>query len=776
MLDVIAGSFELTPFMLPALGAAILAGGLVAIAWSHRRVPGGAAFALLMAIIGEWSLTYAFELAGANLSTKLLFDELEYVGIVLTPVAAVGTALTFAGRGRIVTPFRAAGLLIVPLVTLVLLWSNPTAGLVQTQASIDRTGPFSALIISHGPWFYVHIAYSYALMAIATVIVLTTLLHAPRVYHAQIVAMVFGILAPLVSNFVFLARIAPLPHLDLTPFAFTLTGVAMYVALFRLRFLDLFLGLPVVARNALLSRLPDAVFILDPEGRILDANPSARRLLGTTDAGVIGRPIDRVLLNLQDWPAIRAAMATVQREHGLASAEGSATYDLLMAPQFVASSYLAGWTVVLRDVTAYKDIERDLSEANRQLATALAVLRETQQQVVQQERLRALGELASGITHDFNNNLAIIAGFLELLTLERFDERTDFAAVRGYLAAMTTAVEDATVVVRRLREFYRPRAEGEPVGTIDLNELVEQVQELTHPRWKTQSQVNGISIDFLTELGKVPPVIGSATQLREVLTNLIFNALDALPSGGSITVASKTRDERVVLTVTDDGTGMSEEVRRRCLDPFFTTKGRDGSGMGLAVAYGIVKRHGGTIDVASEPGHGTTVTVDLPAVTDAIPTVPVTTTGVASSRRLKILLVEDVASLRHVYSIYLTDAGHAVETARNGREGLQLFLQGWYDVVITDLAMDELSGDQLARAIRRRAPRKPIILLTGWGELLKTSGEARPEFSLVLSKPVSAATLRQAVLSVANAEPAPIDRDGAEVAVTRSSAETGPSD
>jgi CheY-like chemotaxis protein len=276
--------------------------------------------------------------------------------------------------------------------------------------------------------------------------------------------------------------------------------------------------------------------------------------------------------------------------------------------------------------------------------------------------------------------------------------------------------------------------------------------------------VSGITIDFLTDLRQVPPVSGSGAQLREVLTNLIFNALDALPGGGSITVATATQDGRVVLTVTDDGTGMTEEVRRRCLDPFFTTKGREGSGMGLAVAYGIVRRHGGTIDVASEPGLGTMVTVELPAVSDAIPNVPSSTTDGAANQRLKVLLVEDVASLRHVYSIYLADAGHLVETASNGREGLQLFLQGWYDVVITDLAMDEMSGDQLARAIRRRAPRKPIILLTGWGELLKTSGEASADFNLVLSKPVSAATLRQAVQSVATAGADPLGATGAEAA------------
>jgi PAS domain S-box-containing protein len=693
-----------------------------------------------MAAIGEWTFTYALELAGQDLGTKLFFDQLEYVGIVATPVAAVTFALLYSGRGRWLLPTGLLALSLMPVATLVLLWTNPTHGLVQTSVTLDPAGPYPGLATTHGFWFWLHIGYSYALIAAALAILVATLLRSPQVYRSQVGAMLVGTLAPLLSNGAFLAGYTPVPHLDLTPFAFTITGTAMFLAFFRLRFLELVLGLPFVARAVLVHELPDAVILLDPRGTIIEANRTAQRVLEHTASQLVGRSVDQVLPGGLAAASDGSLPQACHREVRLGPADAQRSYDLLVSPQYLGAQYLAGWTLVLRDITAYQEI-------NRQLAVALAELRQTQEQVIQQERLHALGEMASGVVHDFNNALAIISWYLELLERLPLEQAVEPAQVRAYLTTMRVAVVDATSVVRRLREFYRPRGADEPVQLIEVNALVRQTAELTQPRWQVQAQAEGIRIALTTALGEVPPVSGNPAQLREVLTNLIFNAVDALPGGGTITITTEVQGEQVSVSVADDGIGMSEEVRRRCLEPFFTTKGPRGSGMGLAVVYGIVWRHHGTLAITSALGHGTRVTLGLPASRrDPVREAPLAD-EVGPVGPLRILLVEDLAPLRELYRLALVEAGHRVVVARNGREGLEEFLRDGYDVVITDQAMAELSGDQLAGAIRQRAPATPIILLTGLADLPLAAGAPRG-YSAVLTKPITAAALGQALAAV----------------------------
>lgn len=232
--------------------------------------------------------------------------------------------------------------------------------------------------------------------------------------------------------------------------------------------------------------------------------------------------------------------------------------------------------------------------------------------MVQQERLRALGEMASGIAHDFNNALAKIQGFSELL-LAQPALMEDPSSAREYLELINTSSKDAAAVVRRLREFYRYRDAGEPFCPVDVTDLVAQVISLTQFRWRDQAMANGVSITIETDLQPVPLVAGHESDLREALTNLLFNAVDAMPRGGAITVSTRGRDGTVSIDVRDTDTGMTEEVRRRCLEPFFTTKGEHGTGLGLAMVYGIIQRHGGSVALESAPGVGTQVMLSLPA-------------------------------------------------------------------------------------------------------------------------------------------------------------------
>jgi signal transduction histidine kinase len=262
-------------------------------------------------------------------------------------------------------------------------------------------------------------------------------------------------------------------------------------------------------------------------------------------------------------------------------------------------------------------LEASVRERTIELERALTELKSSQKQLGQQERLAALGTMAGGIAHDFNNALSIIMGFGELLLRNSEHGLTKLDATMP-LTTILTAAEDAAKIVRRLREFYRPQEDiMEERVPIDLNALVCQAISLTEPRWQTGAKASGRTITVLAEPGKIPCIEGVASELREVLTNLIFNAVDALPRGGRITIATRRDEENVELEISDTGTGMSEDVREHCLEPFYTTKGKQGTGLGLSMVFGIVQRHGGTVDIKSEVGQGTSFFLRFPWVASA---------------------------------------------------------------------------------------------------------------------------------------------------------------
>lgn len=376
-----------------------------------------------------------------------------------------------------------------------------------------------------------------------------------------------------------------------------------------------------------------------------------------------------------------------------------------------------------------------------ELELALEQLRETQQQVVQQERLHAFGTMASGVVHDFNNALTTILGFGEV-TLRECERKSDTAEVCGYVQTIITAARDGAKMVTRLREFYRPGAEGEPRVAVDLNELVQQAITITEPKWKSQALKAGIQIDIVTELKKMQRIAGDAAELREMLTNLIFNAVDAMPNGGRITLRTRVQSNTAIVEVTDSGVGMTEEVRRRCLEPFFSTKGEHGTGLGLAMVYGIIERHDGALDVRSAPGHGTTFVISLPNKEAAAEDVVLPPREL--DRSLHVLVVDDQPLLGELLSEYLKKDCHTVVVATNAEQALEKFAQERFDLVVTDHAMPGITGEQLAEVIKVDRPTTPIILCTGFGEV---SDPGSDQFiDIVLPKPVSIIEFRHALV------------------------------
>src|ERR1017187_10198036 len=407
------------------------------------------------------------------------------------------------------------------------------------------------------------------------------------------------------------------------------------------------------------------------------------------------------------------------------------------------SGEVVGTASIGDDITEYKRAETSLQETNYRLQDALENLNTANEQAIQQENLRALGTMASGIAHDFNNSLTAILGCSELL-LSRPDYFDDKEKTRNYIETMNTAAQDAGNVVNRLREFYRHREEREVFVPANINELVGQAVALTQPKWKAEAEAHGVSVNVHTDLQEVPLIAGNDGNLREVLTNLIFNAVDAMPRGGTITIRTYRDDGHVVLEISDTGTGMTEEVRRRCLEPFFTTKGERGTGLGLSMIYGIIQRHQGTIDIETEVGKGTTFIIHLPVLT-AQPRSEPKAQPVDAVQPLHVLVVDDEAVVRRIVGEYLKLDGHIVEVATNGHDGLEKFRNSQFDLVLVDRAMPGMSGDQVAATIKSAEPKVPVVMLTGFGSMMDAADEKPAGVDLVLGKPVTINALRAAL-------------------------------
>jgi signal transduction histidine kinase/ActR/RegA family two-component response regulator len=384
------------------------------------------------------------------------------------------------------------------------------------------------------------------------------------------------------------------------------------------------------------------------------------------------------------------------------------------------------------------------------LQKAYEELRQTQQVVVQQERLRALGQMASGVAHDVNNALSPIVAYSEILLTTQPNMP---AETRHYLQIINQAGEDIAKIVARMREFYRRRSEEEPLVEVDINQIIPEVIQLTRPRWRDISQREGICIHMLQDLEPGLPLLSSdASELREALINLVFNAVDALPNGGNITFVTRSLDgsatgkngeveRQLQIEVRDNGTGMDEKIKQRCLEPFFSTKSlQGGTGLGLAMVYGMMQRHEGNIEIDTAPGQGTCFRLTFPIREKSPHTLPATAPEINHGRSLHILCVDDDEVIRQLIGDCLTHFNHRVVTADSGQQGLEFFRAAAeqkqpFEIVITDLGMPRMDGHQLARTLKTESPHTPIIMMTGWGTMMKEDGETAPEVDAVVGKP-----------------------------------------
>lgn len=438
----------------------------------------------------------------------------------------------------------------------------------------------------------------------------------------------------------------------------------------------------------------------------------------------------------------------------------SNVFGVVVAARRKVDAFSSGECEFLRQLSEHVALASHQAQLHASLQKAYDDLRLSQQTVMQQERLSALGQMASGIAHDINNALSPATLYLSLLLAD--EENPPEPHVREYLETVQCAVEDVAATVARMREFYRPMEARQPLVPVDLNRMVKQVIDLTRAKWKDMMIERGLDVSMRTDLAmELPSITAAENEIREALINLVFNAVDAMPEGGSIVIKTLLLDTPpnsdkgwvgrfVAVEVSDTGLGMDEATRQRCLEPFFTTKGERGNGLGLAMVYGVVQRHCADVQIESALGKGTTVRLCFPlpeeGMIDGTPLVE----RLVAPRGLRILVVDDDPLLLRSMGDILEAEGHVPVLANGGMVGIDLFMKSLEDqkpfsVVFTDLGMPRVDGRKVAAAIKQAEPTMPIIMLTGWGERLVTEGGRPKDVDMVVSKPPKVSELREAL-------------------------------
>jgi PAS domain S-box-containing protein len=479
--------------------------------------------------------------------------------------------------------------------------------------------------------------------------------------------------------------------------------------------------------QAILDSVADGIITLDDQGRVESLNPAAERLFGYAAAEVVGQPAER-LVRVGELGRARQGEATGRRRNGELF-----PIDLTISRMERPGQKLS--IISVRDATERKQAE------------------ERAQQLAQSDKLRALGQMASGIAHDLNQSLALVAGYGEMarLALER---ENNPPVARQHLQTIVQAALDGGETVKRLLTFAHQRSEA-PRERVDVGRVLNEVAQLTAPQWRDAAQAEGRHIDLQVEVDGTVVLDGWAHALREALTNLVLNAVDAMPHGGQIRLSARTEDGRAVVSVADTGVGMPADVQARIFEPFFTTKGERGTGLGLAQTYGIVQQHGGLISVESQPGHGTTFRLSFPAAAREAPAPePVASRPEATAPPMRILAIDDEPALARMVALILRKQGHTVETATSGEAGLALMAERPFDLVITDLGLgDGRTGWQVAEEVRKSWPATRVVLATGWGAGIDPAEARQRGVDAVLAKPYAPQELRQLVAELGQQRP-----------------------
>ncbi len=614
--------WQSAPYVLPLLATALIATSLAVYSWQKRPAPGATPFFIMMLAVAEWTFGYALELSSADLQSIVFWAKVEYLGIVIGPVAALVLALEYTGHESWLTLRGRVLLLVVPITTVALVWTNELHGLIWSKVSIDTFSSIALLDVSYGVWFIMHTAYSYLVMIFGILLVILALIRSPRPYRGQAAVLVLSGIVPLSGNAVYLLKLNPFPHLDLTPFAFTVAGLLWAWGLFHFQLLDI---VPV-ARDAVIESMSDAVMVLDAHSRIVDMNPAAATILRRPISEVIGQSAFTILADRHDL--IERYRNTTEAQAEITSIyDSNRFFDLRISPLYDRHARLTGRLIVLRDISDRKKIEAALYLAKEQAEIAS----------------KSKSTFLANMSHELRTPLTSIIGYSDLLKLmaesrgysEIVSDLDRISAAGGHLLAMISDILDLSKIEAGKLDLFLEK--------FNIPALVGYVASTVRPI--VEQNHNTLTVDCPEEIGSM---YADLTRVRQVLFNLLSNAAKftkggaitlrvsselrvlsvELPSSNAIIQNSELRTQNwVVFEISDTGIGLAPEQIQGLFKEFMqadpsTTRKYGGTGLGLALSRRFCHMMGGDIAVTSQLGQGSIFTVRLPAEVAEPPEVP----------------------------------------------------------------------------------------------------------------------------------------------------------
>lgn len=840
------------PPMSYAYPLALLIPGLVAAAvavhaWQRRATPGGGPLAGLMFTVAWWSLFYAAELFVADVPMQLLCTRIQYFGIAFLPLFWMVFALDYGGLKSLLTPWRLALLSIIPLFTIIMVWTNDAHGLYYTAIYPHQSGSLHTISTHRGPAHWLHIVYSDLLILAGIISIARTYVRSSHSYRGQARMILIAALVPWIASGVYLAGYSPITGLDLTPYAFTITGIALAWSLFRLGLLDL---VPV-ARNVVFEAISDGALVIDEHERVADLNAAAERILGLRAREAIGMAVHKAL---PCWPQVKAycdpsglhrfkqtlgcngtcgtyelrlfllrqtgahvpsrlllisditdrerteqaLRSTEVSYHELFNAAGEAIYvqdrdgrfldvncgaeamygymrerfigntaDFLFAPgrndlsqlrELIRAAYggepqqcefwgvRANGEIFPKELRLYK-----ATYLGHDAVIVLATDRTTRKTVEDAQRLAAVGELAAGVAHEFNNLLAAM-----LLAAEVADPE-DRRAASEFKQVVLRSARRGAATCADLMAFARPPEPRREV--IAVEDIIEDALSVA------RRQLENAQIPVQREYDAPGAhVNGDPAQLEQVMLNLIINAADAM-AGPQIPLERRRLTIRVgmapedpgnlQIAVCDTGAGITPEHLPRIFEPFFTTKTSSllsqprGTGLGLSVSHGIITAHHGRMEARSDAGQGSAFIMHLPAADESAR--PAETpqaeqpASTRASRCGRILLAEDEPDVRKGIVEALARLGHTVTPVATTGEAVDAIQSRSFDIVITDLMLPGDGGTTILRHSQGLPDPIPTLIITGKLDPQLNERMSALGANAVLQKPFSLTTLIESV-------------------------------
>jgi PAS domain S-box-containing protein len=608
---------QYAPYALPLVVAAIISGALAYAIWRRRPGPGVIPFVVLMLGVIQWSLGNALDVITVDLPLKLFLTSIQYIGITTVPAGWLTFVLEYTGRGRWLTRRNILLLTIEPVLTVLFSLTNDYHHLFRYSITLNTDGPLPVLDSTFGPIFWVHAVYSYILLLGGTVLLIQAFIRSPQLYRGQVIWLLVGAFAPWAANALYIFGLIPFPVADPTPFAFTVTGMAMAWSIYRYRLLDI---VPV-ARDAVIESMGDAVMVLDAQNRIVDINPTGLNILGRSSADVIGRRAAEILSGQQELVDQYRDVDQAHAEIAIGEGEIRRDFELRISPLRNRRGDLSGRLLVLRDITQRKRAEEQIQKQNQALVQAIDDLAAAHKRAEEATRLKS--EFLANMSHELRTPLNAIIGYTQILLEgmagelnERQHSNLERVLVNGkdLLRLIDDILDLAKIEAGRMELVKQPF-----VLRDWLNEIVAQTEGLAKEK--------GLRYEVRVDDEMPVEIVGDADRLKQIALNLISNALKFTEAGHVLIDVSRDGKYRWTFSVKDSGIGIPSHAQEYIFEEFRQVDGswqrkHGGSGLGLAIVRNMTLMMGGTVRVRSEVGKGSTFTVLLPLNTtnESMPT------------------------------------------------------------------------------------------------------------------------------------------------------------